>query len=451
MKTSLSYEIRKPNNASTRGLFLLVLLSPFLIQSNSGYSDLGHFILNKNQPSVGKEPGNEVVIAWNELAYRIANEHDQFMSFIGIRALTMTHLAMHDALNAIRPSYEQYALKESAPGVNPVVACSQAAYKVLVTVYPKKQNELTKEIQKWLTKIKDGKEKEAAIQLGNKSAAAILELRNDDGHLSKGEYKPNNKPGSYQYTPGFDWVWIPDLKKIKPFGVASVNQFRAVSPPSLTSSVYTESFNEVKAFGAANSSVRTKDQTNDAHWWAEFAEHGWNRIGRLTASQKQLPLWECARMFALINMDIFDIYIASFESKYYYDTWRPITAIHAADKDENPDTQADTTWRPEMVTPPWPEYPSAHSAVAAGGAEIVSSVFGTPNISFSMTSVTALPQAKTRTYENLDVAAEDCATSRIMNGYHFRFATEAGKKQGREVSKYIYTHHLRPIKVSVKK
>ena len=104
-----------------------------------------------------------------------------------------------------------------------------------------------------------------------------------------------------------------------------------------------------------------------------------------------------------------------------------------------------------MVTPPWPEYPSAHSAVAAGGAEIVSSVFGTPNISFSMASVTALPQAKTRTYENLDVAAEDCATSRIMNGYHFRFATEAGKKQGREVAKYIYTHHLRPIKVSFKK
>ena len=49
------------------------------------------------------EPDNEVVIAWNELAYTIANEHDQFLSFIGIRALTMTHIAMHDALNAIKP------------------------------------------------------------------------------------------------------------------------------------------------------------------------------------------------------------------------------------------------------------------------------------------------------------------------------------------------------------
>jgi hypothetical protein len=104
-----------------------------------------------------------------------------------------------------------------------------------------------------------------------------------------------------------------------------------------------------------------------------------------------------------------------------------------------------------MVTPPWPEYPSAHAGVAAGGAEIVSHVYGTVNVPFSMESVAALPDAKVRTYKNLNSAADDCATSRIMNGYHFRFATDAGKKQGREVAKYIYAHHLLPIKVAVRK
>ena len=151
-------------------------------------------------------------------------------------------------------------------------------------------------------------------------------------------------------------------------------------------------------------------------------------------------------------MDIFDIYITSFDSKYYYDTWRPITAIHAADSDNNPATQPDPSWQPEMVTPPWPDYPSAHAAVAAGGAEIVSYVYGTSKIQFSMESVTALPTgSRARAYNDLNVAAEDCATSRIMNGYHFRFATEAGKHQGREVAKYIHTHHLLPIKVAVRK
>ena len=117
------------------------------------------------------------------------------------------------------------------------------------------------------------KRKKAAIQLGNTSAAAILELRKDDGHLAKGDYKPGNKPGSYQYTPGFDWVWIPDLKKIKPFGVVSTDQFRAAPPPALSSSAYAESFNEVKAYGVANSKLRTSEETSYAHWWAEFARN----------------------------------------------------------------------------------------------------------------------------------------------------------------------------------
>lgn len=444
MKNSLSFIVRRPEKASRRGLLLMVLLSPFAVLSNLSHQDL------RLSPD-GTEPGNEVVIAWNELAYTIANEHDQFLSFIGIRALTMTHLAMHDALNAIRPLYEPYASKTKAIGVNPIVASSQAAYKVLMNIYPQKETLLTKEMQKWLATIPDGKEKEAAIQLGNTSAAAILELRKDDGHLAKGDYKPRNSPGSYQYTPGFDWVWIPDLKKIKPFGVVSTDQFRAAPPPALTSSAYAESFNEVKAYGGANSTVRSSEETSYAHWWAEFAEHSWNRIGRITAKEHQLPLWETARLFALINMDIFDIYIASFDSKYYYDTWRPITAIHAADSDNNPATQSDPSWQPEMVTPPWPDYPSAHAAVAAGGAEIASHVYGTSKIQFSMESVTALSDSKIRAYKDLNAAAEDCANSRIMNGYHFRFATEAGKQQGRAVAKYIYTHHLRPINTSLKK
>jgi hypothetical protein len=135
--------------------------------------------------------------------------------------------------------------------------------------------------------------------------------------------------------------------------------------------------------------------------------------------------------------------MASFESKYTYDTWRPYTAIHNGDKDDNPATTADTTWQPEMVTPPWPDYPSTHAGVGAGGAEIVRHAFGSSDIAFEMESVTALPTAKTRSYTNLDSAANDCARSRIMNGYHFRFATEQGKDQGRAIAKYIYSNYLK--------
>jgi hypothetical protein len=147
-------------------------------------------------------------------------------------------------------------------------------------------------------------------------------------------------------------------------------------------------------------------------------------------------------MFALINTDIYDIYLASLESKYYYDTWRPLTAIINGDTDGNPETIAPVSWEPEMLTPPWPEYPSAHAAVAAGGAEIVSHVLGTDKVTFSMESTSALDDARERTFHSLHLAAEECADSRIMNGYHFRFATEEGMKQGTKIARYIHTNFL---------
>ena len=402
-------------------------------------------ILGCHETPVQKIVDNKVIIAWNNIAYNIANKHDQFYSFTGVRALTMVHVAMHDALNAIEPEYEFYSYNERQPKADPTVASSQAAFQVLMEIYPQRKDTLEIELNKWLSTIADSEAKTLGIELGKKSATSILALRTDDGHDKNGNYVPVVKPGAYQYTPGFNWVWIPDLVANKPFTLTSSAQFRSLPPPPLTSKEYADAYNEVLAFGRTGSQLRNQDQTNYAHWWAEFGEHGWNRIGRITAAQQALSLKQTARMFVLINMYLYDLYLASFESKYYYNTWRPFTAIRNGDADSNTETVADPDWVPEMVTPPWPEYPSAHAAVAAGEAEIVSHVFGTSEIAFTMESVSALPTAKIRTYNNLDSAANDCAESRIMNGFHFRFATEAGKKQGREVAKHIIQNYLRPL------
>ncbi len=393
-----------------------------------------------------REPDNRVIIDWNNTAYTIAFKHDQFYSFTGVRALTLVHIAIHDALNAIKPEYESYSFKSHVPEADATAASSQAAYEVLIEIYPQRKDTLDLELKRWLNTIENEKAKQLGIDLGKRSASAIITLRKNDGYNAKGDYQPEDKPGSYQYTPGFDWVWMPDLALNKPFALRSAAQFRSSPPPALTSEEYAEAYTEVKNYGCAKSEKRNQDQTDYAHWWAEFGEHGWNRIGRITAAHRHLPLRETARMFALLNMNLYDLYLASFESKYYYNTWRPYTAIRSGDKDNNQTTLADTAWVPEMVTPPWPEYPSTHSGVGAGGAEIVSHVYGTSNLTFTMESVTALPGSKFRTYHNLDSVAHECAESRIMNGFHFRFATEAGKKQGREVSKYIIQNYLRPRK-----
>lgn len=403
------------------------------------------FFFGKYSTLEGQED-NDLVIDWNRLTYQIAYEHDQFYSFIGIRTLTMTHLAIHDALNAIEPKFEPYAFKGKEEGANPIAAASQAAYEVLVQAYPNRRDTISLIYHKWLEQVPEGQPKQQGLDLGKKSAKAIIQLRKGDGHQKQGDYTPMTKPGDYQYTPGWDgWVLKPDFNYARPFCMDSITQFRSPEPPALDSETYTQSYREVKAYGVKNSSVRTNDQTHYAHWWAEFGEHSWNRIGRITAKKYQLSLRETARMFALINMDIYDIYLASLESKYYYDTWRPYTAIRAAGTDGNTQTQPDTSWQPEMLTPPWPEYPSAHASVGSGGAEILTHVFGTPDIAFTMESVSAMPSGKIRSYDNLDHAADDCADSRILNGYHFRFATQEGKRQGREVARYIWENHLKRI------
>lgn len=389
---------------------------------------------------------NQIVIDWNQMTYQLGNEHDQFYSFIGVRTLAMTHIAIHDALNAISPNYEQYTFKETFEDADPIAAVSQSAYEVLTNAYPTRRDTVFSLLKKWLDQVEEGKEKNAGIRLGKRVADAIINLRAGDGHEKQGDYTPMTKPGDYQYTPGWnEWVLKPDFNYARPFAMDTVSQFRVQPPPKLGSEEYAKDFNEVKLYGIKNSAARSKDETVIAHWWAEFAEHSWNRIGRITAREKQISLIDAARMFALINMDIYDIYLASLESKYFYDTWRPYTAIRMADNDGNSLTEPSIDWEPEMLTPPWPEYPSAHAAVGAGGAEILTSIYGTPNLAFEMESTSALSDHPSMSYTNLDSAAYDCAKSRIMNGFHFRYATEAGMEQGRAIAKYILSHYLRPI------
>ncbi|MGH9628862.1 MAG: vanadium-dependent haloperoxidase [Bryobacteraceae bacterium] len=116
------------------------------------------------------------------------------------------------------------------------------------------------------------------------------------------------------------------------------------SPYRLDSRKYTEDFNEVKNLGGngtSTPSARTPDQTQIALFWYERSPLGWNRIARTVAASRGLGLWESARLFALLNLVSVDGYIANFDTKFAYNTRRPITAIRLAGSDGNPDTIAD--------------------------------------------------------------------------------------------------------------
>jgi hypothetical protein len=199
----------------------------------------------------------------------------------------------------------------------------------------------------------------------------------------------------------------------------------------------------VQSVGAIDSTTRTADQSSYANWWYESSEIGWARAARVTATSEELDLWRAARMFALVSMSFYDGYLAGWDSKYHWDTWRPYTAIRAGDTDGNHATTKDAAWQSYLENPPVQDYPSTHSALGAGAAEVLKRSFGTDRVSFTMGSLTALPADPLRSFSTFTEASDENADSRVRAGIHFRFATEEGKALGRNVGRYLVEHHLR--------
>jgi len=100
----------------------------------------------------------------------------------------------------------------------------------------------------------------------------------------------------------------------------------------------------------------------------------WFAAARAASAAKSLSVNENARLFALLSMATADSQIVGFEEKYRRPHWRPITAIRAAVDLNIPALKGDPNWEPLLVTPPQPDYPSAH-AIFSGAAEAVLHAF----------------------------------------------------------------------------
>ena len=62
-----------------------------------------------------------------------------------------------------------------------------------------------------------------------------------------------------------------------------------------------------------------------------------------------------------------------------------------------------------------------------------------------MTSNNPAAVPPTRTYTRFSDASRDVLDARIFQGIHFRFADEAGRKNGLKVAKLAFKHALRPV------
>ena len=362
------------------------------------------------------------------------------------RTWAMVHLAIFDAVNAIEGGYRPYqkGLPEPAPGSSAEAAAAGAAHGVLARLFPARAAELGVALSASLAAVPDGPGETTGVAYGDAVAAALYTARLNDNILAPGPvYTSTDEPGDYQLTPGAPAQPVnTGAPTWRPFALKRVSQFRPAGPPSLRSRLYTRDLDETRRMGVLLGSERTPEQDLIGRWHTEQGQFQFNRLARTELDADGGSILEHARVLALLNLALADAISAVFDAKYTYRFWRPSTAIHRADEDDNRHTDADPAWTPFLTTPPHPEYPAAHGAGQGAGARILRAYFGRHH-AFLATSASV--PGEVRSFDSFAAFARDGAEARIYGGMHFRNSTEVGLRLGRKVADWVLEHYLQPI------
>jgi hypothetical protein len=365
---------------------------------------------------------------------------------------TITQLAVYDAVVAIEGGYEPYGKAMEAPeGADVRAAVATAAYHAARRrVAPSQVAYLDGKYTEYMAGLPDGQAKTDGIEVGEDAAASVLALRADDGFDNAVAYQcSSNPPPSGEFEPDGGCGTQPvdaKLAQVKPFTFGDPAQFRPDGPDPFTSDRWAEDFDEVKAYGRRDSSVRTPEQTDIVYFWSEHGYVHWNRNLKSLALARDLDVLETARLFAMAYTAASDAAIAGIEAKYFHRTWRPRTAIPRAAEDGNPRTEPDPTWTP-LLTVNHPEYPSAHAFLSTALTEAVAEFFGTDKVEWTIvTSKDAVPQLvrTERTYQSLEALMDDVHDARVWAGLHYRNSMAEGAALGSKIARHVMKEVFRP-------
>lgn len=404
------------------------------------------------------QAGNEVT-KWNEIAVTTVNAQPPLLSAppAGAVFLAMVQGAVHSAVNAADRHGRPYLINRRFPKASPDAAAATAAFRVLDTLYAATHHAtLVAAYNASLGAIPDGNSKSQGIAVGEMAAAAMLA----EGHNSAipipctfgtggvGVWQPLSSGGVPLCDPT---VWVANAK---PFLIESPSQFRTPGPYPVGSAEYAADYDEVKSIGKIDSTTRTPGQTHAAAFWNTNPGANYNALARRFVDQFSLDVSDSARLFALLDLSAADAIINTWNDKYYYNFWRPITAIRRVD-DGNPATVPDPTWTPmfdpslpaaiggvgpPLITPPYPDHISGATAYASASMHAFASFFGTDEMgdAFSLTS-SRFP-GEQRFFTRFSDVTNEILEARIWAGIHFRNADAQAAELGGNVEHYIHTH-----------
>jgi hypothetical protein len=294
---------------------------------------------------------------------------------------------------------------------------------------------------------------ERSVAFGDTIGKTILQRTKVDGYeISRGKpkYLGSNDPGKWRPTPpdyldGVEWCW----NTMKPMVLDSCAQFLPPPPPVFstdTNSIFYKNAKEVYTI----SKNLTEEQKTIAHYWDDnpfVIEHAghmmfgnkkitpgghWMGIAAIAAKKTNADPVKVAQGYAMTAIALYDGFIACWDEKYRFSVVRPVTVINES---------LDRGWTTLLQTPPFPEYPSAHSVITATASLVLAHIYG-DNFSFQDTSDLRYIGMQ-RHFNSFQEAAAEASISRVYGGIHYRTGVEAGVAQGKKVGTLIIDRILK--------
>ncbi len=330
--------------------------------------------------------------------------------------------------------------------------------------------------------------------IGNLAAKAVIAARRGDGANQYGEeegsngkpyfnyvgYEPINSadknvdPNRWQpkyfsdgrggkYAPG---CLTPFWDKVKPIALKSGSQFRPGPPPLIGSEQLKNEVQEVVEMQAnlTDYEIALVEFMRDGPQSVQQAGH-WLKFAQDVSIRDNHTLDEDVKMYFYNQVVAMDAFIASWDSKMYYDYARPYALVHeyyqgkkimAWGGEGKGIVEIDgKQWRPyspeTFLCPPFPSYVSGHSTISGGCAEALklwtgSDVFGSEAtlVARAMTEPNNLGDTIKLKFPTFTETSEMAGISRVLGGYHIQADNVAGLELGRNVAKEVlkfYKNH----------
>ncbi|ASV32427.1 vanadium-dependent haloperoxidase [Maribacter cobaltidurans] len=483
----------------TRNKTYLILLIVF--------SFLGCKNANKADRPETKEPtGTEnVAYKWGKMALKAtANDTERFKPrpTITSRYLGLIFVSVFDAWSRYdekaTPVYLENVERRPADEQtlrNKEIAISYAALRAMNEYYFS-DKEMFEDfmVEMGLDPNDESLDPNTPIGIGNLAAKAVIEARKGDGSNQYGEEEGSNGKAYYNYV-GYEPInsadksvdpnrWQPKYfsdgkggtyapecltpywDKVTPVSLTSGDQFRPGPPPMIGSKQLEEEVKEVIELQANLTDYQKAlvEFMRDGPQSVQQAGH-WLKFAQDVSERDNHTLDQDVKMYFYNQVVAMDAFIASWDSKMFYDYARPYALVHEYYDDQKIKAWGGEgkgmiemnggQWRPyspeTFLCPPFPSYVSGHSTISGGCAEALrlwtgNDEFGSTAelVAGAMTEPDYMGDTILLDFPTFTETAEMAGISRVLGGYHIQSDNIAGLKLGRDVAqeawKFYKTH-----------